>query len=48
MLSTEDDIRSGVLNYFPCGPQRAGDSSKIDVRGPNDHHCPMYFYVYWG
>ena len=44
----EDVTMSGVLSYFFfCGSQRAQDSSKIDVWGPNDHHCPMYFYVYW-
>ena len=32
---------------FSCGPQRAEDSSKTDVWGPNYYHCPMYFYVYW-
>ena len=37
----------GFSIIFPCRPQRAEDSSKIDVWGPNDHHFPMYFYVYW-
>ena len=38
----------GFSIIFSCGPHWAEDSSKIDVWGPNDHHCPMYFYVYWG
>ena len=41
------DVIKGFSIIFPCRPQRAEDSSKIDVWGPNDHHCPMYFYLYW-
>ena len=40
-------LDQGFSIIFLCGPQRAEDSSKIDVWGPNDHHFPMYFYVYW-
>ena len=40
-------VAQGFSIIFPCWPQRAEDSSKIDVWGPNDHHFPMYFYVYW-
>ena len=38
----------GFSIIFSCGPRKTEDSSKIDVWEPNDHHCPMYFYVYWG
>ena len=41
------DVRQGFSISFPCGPQRAEDSSRINVWGPNDHHFPMYFYVNW-
>ena len=40
-------LDQGFSIIFLCGPQRAEDSSKIDVWGPNDYHFPMYFYVYW-
>ena len=40
-------FEQGFSIIFPCGPQRAKDRFKIDVLGPNDHNCPMYFYVYW-
>ena len=41
------DLCQGFSIIFSCGPQRAKDSSKIDVWGPNDHNCPMYLFVYW-
>ena len=36
-----------VPNYFSGRPQRAKDSSKIDVWGPNENHCPMCFFELW-
>ena len=46
-FSKVNPLMQGFSIIFSCGPQRAKDSSKIDVWGPNDHHCPVYFYVYW-
>ena len=43
----QNHVRQGFSIIFSCGPQSTKDSSKIDVWGPNDHHCSMYFYVYW-
>ena len=34
---------AGMGHYYFGWPRRAEDSSKIDVWGPNDHHCHMYF-----
>ena len=39
-------VGQGFSIIFSCGLQRTEDSSKIAVWEPNDHHCPMYFYVY--
>ena len=38
-------IYQGFSIIFPCGPQRAKDSSKIHVWRPNDHHFPMYYIL---
>ena len=43
----DNKIFQGLSIIFSCGPQRAKDSSEIDVWGPIDHHYRMYFYVYW-
>ena len=40
-------LLQGFSIIFSCRPQRVKASSKIDVWGPNDHHCAMYFYVCW-
>ena len=40
-------LEQGFSIILLCGPQMVEASSKIYVWGPNDHHCPMYFYVYW-
>ena len=39
-------LSQGFSIIFSSGPRRAEDSSKIDVWEPNDHHCPLYFYVF--
>ena len=41
-------VGQGFSIIFPCGPQRAEDSFKIDVWGQMIIIVLCYFYVYWG
>ena len=46
-MATPHCLEQGFSIILSCRPQRAEDSPKIGVWGPNERHCPMCFYVYW-